>query len=95
MAPYKKYEVKYNVLISEMGFTIKTETFYLGDCWQNVSYPNLYISPVSFIYKYNKTHYIVSLYNSETDMTYRVEATDWMTFASEIVEKINLYFAKS
>lgn len=95
MSPYKKYEVKYNVLISEMGFTIKAETFYLGDCWQNVSYPNLYISPVSFIYKYNKTHYIVTLYNAETDMTFRVEATDWTVFLSELKAKLNLYFTKS
>lgn len=94
MAPYKKYEVKYNVLISEMGFTIKTETFYLGDCWQNTSYKNLYISPVSFVYKFNKTHYIVTLYNAETDMTFRVEATDWTVFLSELKAKINLYFAK-
>ena len=94
MTPYKKYEAKYNALITEMGFTIKAETFYLGECWQNVSYPNLYISPVSFIYKYNQTHYIVSLYNSETDMTYSVESTEWTTFASEILNKISLYFAK-
>lgn len=95
MSVYSKYEVEFDKLISEMGFVIKAETFYLGDCWQNAKYPNLYISPVSFIYKFNKTHYIVSLYNAETDMTFRVEATDWTVFLSELKAKLNLYFTKS
>ena len=95
MPIYKKYENEFSELIKNLGFTIKTTDFYLGDCLQNENYPDLYIGQLSFIYKYNKTHYIVTLYNATTDVTFKVEATNWAIFTSEIKDKLNLYFTKS
>lgn len=95
MSVYSKYEVEFDKRISELGFVIETTNFYLGYCLQHKDYPNLYISYISFAYKYNKTHYIVTLYNAETDMTFRVEATDWTVFLSELKAKLNPYFTKS
>ena len=95
MSVYSKYEYEFERFISELGFVIETTNFYLGACLQHKDYQNLYISYISFAYKYNKTHYIVTLYNAETDMTFRVEATDWTTFLSELKTKLNLYFTKS
>lgn len=70
MSIYTKYEDEFSELIENLGFTIKTTNFYLSDCLQNKDYPNLYISSVSFVYKYNKTHYIVLLYNAKIDMAF-------------------------
>lgn len=95
MSVYSKYEAEFDKLVSELGFVIETTNFYLGYCLQHKDYQNLYISCISFAYKYNKTHYIVTLYNAETDMTFRVEAKDWTVFLSELKAKLNLYFTKS
>lgn len=89
MSVYSKYEVEFDKRISELGFVIETTNFYLGACLQHKDYQNLYISYISFAYKYNKTHYIVSLYNADTNMTFRVEATDWTVFLSELKTKQN------
>lgn len=95
MSVYEKYEAEFDRFITESGFAIETTNFYLGDCFQHKDYRNLYISYISFAYKYGKTHYIVTLYNEETNMTFRVEATDWIIFLSELKAKLNLYFTKS
>lgn len=95
MSVYSKYEYEFERFITELGFVIETTNFYLGYCLQHKDYQNLYISYISFAYKYNKTHYIVTLYNADTDMAFRVEATDWTVFLSELKAKLNLYFTKS
>ena len=64
MSVYSKYEYEFERFITELGFVIETTNFYLGYCLQHKDYQNLYISYISFAYKYNKTHYNVTLYKT-------------------------------
>ena len=79
MSVYSKYEVEFERFTAELGFVIETTNFYLG-CLQHKDYQNLVSSYISFAYKYNKTHYIVTLYNAETDMTLELKQQTGLSF---------------